>query len=237
MDSVLLSVIANTFTDSLNDVMTWVMALPHIEFVPRVLVGLLLGFFIGLERRSRHKAVGVRTYMVIAGSAALITMCGDIVLANRATGDPTRLAGQIMSGIGMIGAGVILKKSFNSTGVTTAAFILLAVGAGIGAGFGIYAASIICTLIVLVSTIGAGRIFNSKEYSQPVTVVCRDADPEDIMKLFGKGAILGGFKKNPTTGLLTLVIQPQMSPMECEHLLQRLIANDQITEATLKDAD
>ncbi len=236
MDSLVLPVIANSITDSWFDVVTWVMALPHIEYVPRVLCGLLLGFFIGLERRSRHKAVGVRTYMVIAGSAALITMCGDIVLVNRATGDPTRLAGQIMSGIGMIGAGVILKKSFNSTGVTTAAFILLAVGAGIGSGFGIYAVSSICTLTVLLSTIGAGQVFNTKEYAQPVTVVCHDADPQDIMKLFGKGAILGGFKKNPN-GMLTLVIQPQMSPIECEHLLERLIANDQIAEAILKDAD
>lgn len=226
----------STLSTAVGDVWHWFLALPHIEYLPRVLMGLLLGFLIGLERRSRHKAVGVRTYMVISGASALITMCGDIALTGVTGGDPTRLAGQIMSGIGMIGAGVILKRGFNSTGVTTAAFILFAVGAGIAAGFGIYSLTFICVVITLLATIVAGKFFNSKEYAPPVTVVCKDGDPDDIIALFGRNAILGGFKKS-ANGTLTLVVQPQMTPLECERLLQRLITNEQIIEATLKDAD
>ena len=141
-----------------------------------------------------------------------------------------------MSGIGMIGAGVILKRGFNASGVTTAAFILLAVGAGIGSGFGIFAMTIIGTTLVLFSTVIASRFFNSKEYAPPVTVVFREADADDVILLFGKNAVLGGFKKG-ANGTTTLVVQPQMSPYDTERLLQRLIDHPQIIEATLKDAD
>lgn len=236
MDTMLVASVGDALSGAALDVWHWFLQLDHINYLPRIVVGLMLGFFIGLERRSRHKSAGVRTYMVIAGSAALITLCGDIILEGRPTGDPTRLAGQIMSGIGMIGAGVILKRGFNSSGVTTAAFILLAVGAGIGAGFGIFAMTIVGTLLVLVSTVVASRFFNSKEYAPPVTVVFRDADADDIILLFGKNAVLGGFKKG-SNGTTTLVVQPQMSPYDTERLLQRLIDHQQIIEATLKDAD
>lgn len=236
MDTPIVANAVNTLWSAFGDVWQYFLSLPHIEYLPRLLMALLLGFLIGLERRSRHKAVGVRTYMVIAGASALITLCGEIALANTDGGDPTRLAGQIMSGIGMIGAGVILKRGFNSTGVTTAAFILLAVGAGIAAGFGIYSLTFICVVITLLATIFAGKVFNSKEYAPPVTVVCTGGDPDDIIALFGRNAILGGFEKG-ANGTLELVVQPQMTPLECERLLQRLIANEQIIKATLKDAD
>lgn len=236
MNSMLLANIAGDLWGALVDVYLWIAAQPHMEYLPRVLVGLLLGFFIGLERRARHKAVGVRTYMVIAGSAALITLAGTIMLDGRPAGDPTRLAGQIMSGIGMIGAGVILKRGFNASGVTTAAFILLAVGAGIATGFGIFALAIVSVLIVLAATIVASKIFNSKEYAPPVHVTCQGADADDVIALFGKNAIMGGFKKGEN-GALSLIVQPQMGPAECERLLQRLIDNEQILEARLVDAD
>jgi putative Mg2+ transporter-C (MgtC) family protein len=221
----------------LHDVWAWVVGLQYIEYVPRLFVSLLLGFFIGLERRSRHKSVGVRTYMVIAASSALITMAGVIALEGRPMGDPTRLAGQIMSGIGMIGAGVILKRGFNATGVTTAAFILLAVGAGILSGFGFYTIGIIGVIVVLLATVLAGKHFSSKEYAAPVHVVCKNvADPTDVIALFGANAILNGFKQH-SNGLLTLEIQPQMSPTECERLLHRLLEHDLIIEASQKHDD
>jgi putative Mg2+ transporter-C (MgtC) family protein len=219
-----------------HDVWSWILTLDYIEFVPRVAIGLAVGFLIGLERRSRHKAVGVRTYMVISASSALITMAGVMALAGAQGGDPTRLAGQIMSGIGMIGAGVILKRGFNATGVTTAAFILLAVGEGILAGFGFYAMAILSTLMVLLATILAGKHFSSREFAPPVHVTCKDSDPDDIIALFGAHAVLRGFKQGDN-GLLSLTIQPMMSPAECEALLQRLLAHAAIVEATQVDAD
>lgn len=219
----------------LHDIWAWVLNLQYIEFVPRLAIALLVGFLIGLERRSRHKAVGVRTYMVISASSALISMAGVMALVGVTGGDPTRLAGQIMSGIGMIGAGVILKRGFNATGVTTAAFILLAVGEGILAGFGFYAMAIISTLLVLLATIIAGKHFSSKEYAPPVQVICKNADPDDIIALFGSHAVLRGFRQSGET--LTLVIQPMMSPAECEALLHRLLVHEAIISATQMDAD
>jgi uncharacterized membrane protein YhiD involved in acid resistance len=236
MYTTVLASVGGEFSTILQDVWAWVINLQYIEFVPRLAISLLVGFFIGLERRSRHKAVGVRTYMVISASSALITMAGVMALAGTTGGDPTRLAGQIMSGIGMIGAGVILKRGFNATGVTTAAFILLAVGEGILAGFGFYAMAIISSLMVLIATIIAGKHFSSKEYAPPVQVVCKNADPDDVIALFGAHAVLRGFKQSGND-ILTLVIQPMMSPAECETLIHRLLAHEAIISATQMDAD
>jgi putative Mg2+ transporter-C (MgtC) family protein len=232
----MLASIAATPATVAGDVWSWFIHLNDIQFIPRILVALLLGFLIGLERRSRHKSVGVRTYMVIAAASAVISMAGIMALAPGGGGDPTRLAGQILSGIGMIGAGVILKRGFNATGVTTSAFILFAVGAGIMAGFGFYAVGIISTIIVLLATILAGKHFSSKEYAPPVHVVCKDAQPDHIIALFGAHAILRGFKQL-NNGVLHLDIQPMMSPAECEALLQRLLVNESIIEASQTDVD
>lgn len=232
----ILTGIAATAGSAASDIWTWVLSLNNIDFVPRILVALLLGFMIGLERRSRHKSVAVRTYMVISASAAVITTAGVMASAAVQGADPTRLAGAILSGIGMIGAGVILKRGFNATGVTTSAFILFAVGAGILAGFGFYAVGIITTATVLLATIIAGKHFSSKEYAPPVHVVCKDAEPDHIIALFGKHAILRGFKQG-TDGRLTLEIQPMLSPAECEALLARLLVHESIVEAIQSDAD
>lgn len=236
MDATLFHSISEAIATFALSIWQWFFALQHIEYAPRVLVALALGFTIGLERRSRHKSVGVRTYMIIAGSSALITLCGYIMLLDREMGDPTRLAGQILAGIGFIGAGVILKRGFNSSGVTTAALILLAVGAGIGCGFGLLGITVAGTLMVLVCTLIAGSRFASKELAPPLIITfSNDATASDIIALFGKDARTGGFRRNSET--TTVRVQPVLGPVEIDSLLQRLINHDQIISATVEDVE
>jgi len=115
----------------------------------KLLVALLLGGLIGAEREFRDKAAGFRTIILICVGATLFTIYG---LKLSDAGDPTRVVANIVSGVGFLGAGAILRDTGRVMGLTTAATIWLAaaVGMGIGAGeFLLTAAGTILVLLVL----------------------------------------------------------------------------------------
>lgn len=127
----------------------------------RMGVAALLGLIIGIERKLKNKPLGLKTCIVISVTSCLLTIIsieaairyGETTLTMRT--DPMRLAAQIISGIGFIGAGVILKRGDNViSGITTAAIIWAAAGLGIGAGAGFYFESIIGALFILFSVEG-----------------------------------------------------------------------------------
>ncbi|MFC4411330.1 MgtC/SapB family protein [Chungangia koreensis] len=118
----------------------------------------LLSLVIGVERELKKKPVGLKTSLVIATFSCLLTII-SIETAYTAEGrddinitmDPLRLAAQIVSGIGFLGAGVILRRGNDSiTGLTTAAMIWGAAGIGIGIGAGFYLEATIAVLVVLI---------------------------------------------------------------------------------------
>ena len=102
--------------------------------VVKLLLALVVGGFIGMERELRDKSAGFRTLMFICAGATLFTIFS---LRLSPTGDPGRIAAQIVTGIGFLGAGVIMRESGRVRGLTTAATIWMvaALGMGIGAGF------------------------------------------------------------------------------------------------------
>ena len=108
------------------------------DVVARMLAALVAGGLIGLERTYRGRAAGMRTYALVAcGSALLISATQyDIVSATHGSGDPTRVIQGIVTGIGFLGAGVILKEGFSVHGLTTAAstWVMSAIGVAFGAG-------------------------------------------------------------------------------------------------------
>ena len=112
---------------------------------------------IGLERELRDRAAGLRTHMLVGVGAALFTLVsaygwGDFEFSNRSgvVFDPTRIAAQIVTGIGFLGAGAIIRQGVAVRGLTTAAslWIVAAIGMAVGAGY--YSAALIATGIVLV---------------------------------------------------------------------------------------
>ena len=124
----------------------------------RIGLAALLGLIIGLERELKNKPLGLKTCIVISVSSSLLTVISIEAAVEYAQStynmrsDPMRLAAQIVSGIGFIGAGVILKRGDNViSGITTAAIIWAAAGLGIGAGAGFYWESIVSALIILFS--------------------------------------------------------------------------------------
>ena len=113
---------------------------------------LLCGTFIGLERQLRGKAVGVRTSTLICLSTYVFVQLGAGFEGDRA--DPTRVLGQVVTGVGFLGAGVILARGGVVVGVTTASVIWMLASIGATIGFGEFYAAIVLSLITVVVLIG-----------------------------------------------------------------------------------
>jgi putative Mg2+ transporter-C (MgtC) family protein len=116
----------------------------------RLVLAAILGGIIGLERESKHKAAGLRTNMFICFGSAMFTILSERLAADFG-GDHTRIAAQIIPGIGFIGAGSILHSKAGVTGVTTAATIFVVASIGMAAGGGLMLPALFATLLLLVS--------------------------------------------------------------------------------------
>lgn len=116
----------------------------------RLVLAAFLGGIIGLEREVKHKPAGLRTQMFICFGAAMFTVLSD-VLAGSWGGDHTRIAAQIIPGIGFIGAGSILHSRGSVSGLTTAATLFVVASIGMAAGGGLYLPAIFATLVILLA--------------------------------------------------------------------------------------
>lgn len=112
----------------------------------KLLLGFVLAGIIGLERSSWSKPAGFRTHALVGLSAVLIMLCGEYLSQNYNM-DPSRIPAQLLSGIGFIGAGTILRDGFNVKGLTTAAGLLAVTCIGLSIGAGFYLGGIVTTII------------------------------------------------------------------------------------------
>lgn len=122
----------------------------------RLGVAAALGAAIGLERELDEKAAGLRTHMLVSVGSALFTLVGaygfaDLINHGRFSYDPSRIAAQIVTGIGFLGAGVIFRQGFTVRGLTTAASLWLVAAVGMAAGAGFWAGAVVATVIAIIS--------------------------------------------------------------------------------------
>ncbi len=127
------------------------------DLVIRLFVAALLGGVIGVERELRERYAGLRTHLLVSVGAALFTIVSvyawgtfDFAAAG-VSFDPSRIAAGIVTGIGFIGAGAILRHGFFVRGLTTAASLWVAAAIGLAAGMGYYSAAVAATLVVVVT--------------------------------------------------------------------------------------
>jgi putative Mg2+ transporter-C (MgtC) family protein len=123
----------------------------------RLAVAALLGGAIGLERELDEKAAGLRTHMLVASGSALFTLVGAYGFSSFlqhgkvVSYDPSRIAAQIVTGVGFLGAGVIFRQGFTIRGLTTAASLWLVAAIGMAAGAGYWAGAVLATVVGVVS--------------------------------------------------------------------------------------
>ena len=118
------------------------------ELIQRLLLAALLGGLLGFERELRQKSAGLRTNILIAIGSALFTLM-SYELADAAGADPSRVAAQIVTGIGFLGAGAIMRTDSGIYGLTTAATIWVNAAVGVACGGGEYHLAFIATGITL----------------------------------------------------------------------------------------
>ena len=137
---------------------------PHVLL--RLFVAGALGGAIGLERELRERQAGLRTHLVVSVGAALFTLVSAYGFSGfDGKVDPTRIAAQIVSGIGFLGAGAIIRQGLSVRGLTTAASLWLVAAIGMAAGAGYWDGALIATLGALL-TLGPLRVISFRILSR-----------------------------------------------------------------------
>lgn len=135
--------------------------LSHAEIILRLLLALGLCGLIGIERETRGHVAGMRTHILVGTGAALFTLVSAYgfaefypYLTGRGGGtvmDPTRIAAQIVTGVGFLGAGAIIRQGFTVRGLTTAATLWMVAAIGLAVGAGFYFGAVVTTILVLIA--------------------------------------------------------------------------------------
>ena len=133
-----------SWTASFASCMLW-----DLELVLRILVAMILGMLIGKERKNRMKSAGMRTHALVAFGSALMMVVSKYGFSDTAQGDGARLAAQVVSGVGFLGAGMIFVRHNLVSGLTTAAGVWTTAGIGLTIGAGMYFVGILSALMMV----------------------------------------------------------------------------------------
>ena len=146
------------------------------EYLLRIIVASICGCAIGFERKNRHKEAGMKTHAIVALGSALIMVVSKYGFSDVAPPDTSRIAAQVVSGIGFLGAGIIFVKDNNIvSGLTTAAGIWATSGIGLCVGAGNYFVGIMSTVIMLVlQFILHSKLFTSDIIQEDITILMKN---------------------------------------------------------------
>jgi putative Mg2+ transporter-C (MgtC) family protein len=135
-------------------------SISDVEIVVRLVIVSVLCGVIGLERQTRGQVAGMRTHLIVGLGAGLFTLVSayGFTGASASQADPTRVAAQIVSGIGFLGGGAILRYGVTVHGVTTAAALWISAAVGMAAAAGFYVGAVATTALALVALVALGRL-------------------------------------------------------------------------------
>jgi putative Mg2+ transporter-C (MgtC) family protein len=161
---------------------------PTLEFLIRLLVASLIGALIGFERKYRAKGAGIGTHVLVAIGAALFMIVSQHGFEGAPRFDAARVAAGVVSGIGFLGGGIILKQQNRVSGLTTAAGLWVTAAMGLSIGSGMYVLGVGASLIVLVWA-DITHLMTRKIGKRQVTVSLTSNDRnalKDVLASFGK---------------------------------------------------
>lgn len=161
--------------------------LRQLGMLPELLLSVVLGFAIGFERKVRSKEAGIRTHTIVCFGAALMMAVSKFAFGSEA--DTARVAAQIVSGVGFLGAGMIVYKQHEVKGLTTAAGVWATAGIGMACGGGLFVVAIVATVIMIVVQVVLHTnvsIFRHKHsYSVKIEFTQTGNENVKIKELFG----------------------------------------------------
>ena len=185
------------------------------SLLARLVTAAVLGGLIGFERDKRGRAAGLRTHLLVSLGSALFTLISvevaDLARAGGSTtADPGRISAQIVSGIGFLGAGAIVKEGLTIRGLTTAACLWTVAAIGLAAGSGAFELAVIVTIISLASLVFLNRlerVYDKDSYrSLEVVTDCSEA-PDDVLALIeaaGMDVLYMDLERDLTRNVMTL---------------------------------
>ena len=187
-------------------------------FLLRITLAALLGGLIGLERDIHGRAAGLRTHLLVSAGSALFMILSmlvsqaylPIVPEGTPIPDPGRIAAQVVTGIGFVGAGAIIKEGLNVRGLTTAACLWMAAAIGLAAGAGEYTLAITTTGISIFALIVLNRtdiLFARDSYRHLNLKTSGDANVKDIINVVKRkhvGVMYCDFEKNYQDNVLQI---------------------------------
>ena len=158
-----------------------ILAIQEIETFLKLVLIVILSGIVGYERESWNKPAGFRTHVLVGISAVLVMICGEY-LSEKSGADPTRIPAQLLSGIGFLGAGTILRDGFNVKGLTTAAGLLAITCIGLFVGAGYYLGAIIATAVVYVVLSYSHKLSTKLEHTDILDLNISANNPKEIIK-------------------------------------------------------
>ena len=166
---------------------------------------MLVGLVIGMEREYTHRPAGLRTHILVALGACVVSILGEMLFIQYntmgATPDPARLSAQVITGVGFLGAGTIMKEGVNVKGLTTAASVWAVACLGIAAGFGYYVLALMGMLFTFVTlTIFEAlqrKLVHSRSVEDHYLVIAEDVEAAlDLINQAAKGPKITIFDLN-----------------------------------------
>ncbi len=231
-----------------------------ISYLISLLVAIALGFALGLERELTNKTAGLRTHIFVCLGSCVFTLLsihgfptfaiGDNVIVDQATGvrDTARIAAQIVTGIGFIGAGAVMRNGSSVHGITTAATLWIAAGIGMACGAGQYGIAVMATglsVLVLIGikelerTVLAPRKRSNKRLR--VSLRCDKCNVNDVQNyIIDKFANLNEIKKVDSDGdnsakLVAVINIKDNNPLQA--LYKEIEKIDGVTKISIREAD
>ena len=162
------------------EILNYLQEFNAVSIFVRLLMALVCGGLLGIERSKKHQAAGVRTFSLVCLGSTLIILTNEFICIKCGGGDTSRMAAQVISGIGFLGAGTIMVTSNNRIkGLTTASCLWISAIIGLCIGSGLLVISFFCFLITM-GTLRILEIFNEHMYkNDPMLIMYMEVDAKN----------------------------------------------------------
>jgi putative Mg2+ transporter-C (MgtC) family protein len=207
------------------------MQITELDVFARLVVASILGALVGFEREKHGQSAGLRTHTLVCVGSALITITSLKVATFSNQVDPSRIAAQIVTGIGFLGAGAILRLGLSIRGLTTAAGLWCIAGVGLAVGYGFYIPAVVTTIIVVVAVYGMEkmeRILIGAKHLRTMKIYGKDKDSilEKVERLFASNKLQIqnlGFNKNISDKTIQITLTVRIpEEMDLDELSSKL---------------